>query len=160
MVICNPDANGVYNKYKDWRIIFVNYKDEFPDHYNHRFAELYLVQPEVDVYRIWGDDWDDAPYEHNAGAPYNHYKGNINDTFKVAVIPVMLPVFDTPNEKKFETFYQCYYDSPYCWKDIMHWKAPMFDFVFNDEDEVFYGDTLNDLMCVTENLGHWDIEEY
>lgn len=21
----------------------------------------------------WGDDWNDAPYEHNAGDPYNHY---------------------------------------------------------------------------------------
>lgn len=21
----------------------------------------------------WGDDWDDAPYEHNAGAPYDHH---------------------------------------------------------------------------------------
>lgn len=20
----------------------------------------------------WGDDWDDAPYEHNAGEPYSH----------------------------------------------------------------------------------------
>jgi hypothetical protein len=22
--------------------------------------------------RQWGDDWDDAPYEHNAGRPYTH----------------------------------------------------------------------------------------
>lgn len=22
---------------------------------------------------IWGDDWNDAPYEYNAGNPYNHY---------------------------------------------------------------------------------------
>lgn len=21
---------------------------------------------------VWGDDWDDAPYEHNAGEPYEH----------------------------------------------------------------------------------------
>lgn len=21
----------------------------------------------------WGDDWDDAPYEHNAGEPYDHH---------------------------------------------------------------------------------------
>lgn len=21
----------------------------------------------------WGDDWDDAPYEHNAGEPYQHH---------------------------------------------------------------------------------------
>lgn len=24
----------------------------------------------------WGDDWDDAPYEHNAGTPYEFIMGN------------------------------------------------------------------------------------
>lgn len=24
----------------------------------------------------WGDDWNDAPYEHNAGDPYRHYYKN------------------------------------------------------------------------------------
>jgi hypothetical protein len=24
----------------------------------------------------WGDDWDDAPYEHNAGWPYEEYTSN------------------------------------------------------------------------------------
>lgn len=28
----------------------------------------------------WGDDWDDAPYEHNAGHPYpHHYEGTGKD---------------------------------------------------------------------------------
>ncbi len=25
----------------------------------------------------WGDDWDDAPYEHNAGSPYDDDEANI-----------------------------------------------------------------------------------
>ena len=25
-----------------------------------------------DLEKQWGDDWDDIPYEHNAGTPYNH----------------------------------------------------------------------------------------
>ena len=25
----------------------------------------------------WGDDWDDAPYEHNAGEPYEHLGADI-----------------------------------------------------------------------------------
>lgn len=25
-----------------------------------------------DPEKQWGDDWDDAPYEHNAGEPYTH----------------------------------------------------------------------------------------
>ena len=27
----------------------------------------------------WGDDWDDAPYEHNAGLPYDHWSELIED---------------------------------------------------------------------------------
>jgi len=26
----------------------------------------------IDLKDQWGDDWDDAPYEHNAGEPYDH----------------------------------------------------------------------------------------
>lgn len=33
----------------------------------------------------WGDDWDDAPYEHNAGYPYDsHYEGSGTDRKSVA----------------------------------------------------------------------------
>ena len=32
----------------------------------------------------WGDDWDDAPYEHNAGPPYTtHYEGTGSDRCRV-----------------------------------------------------------------------------
>jgi hypothetical protein len=27
----------------------------------------------------WGDDWNDAPYEHNAGTPYGPFKGREGD---------------------------------------------------------------------------------
>lgn len=27
----------------------------------------------------WGDDWNDAPYEHNAGLPYDHWSELIED---------------------------------------------------------------------------------
>ena len=26
------------------------------------------------IMKVWGDDWDDTPYEHNAGTPYSEYK--------------------------------------------------------------------------------------
>jgi hypothetical protein len=29
------------------------------------------------LHKQWGDDWDDAPYEHNAGAPYSDEPGQI-----------------------------------------------------------------------------------
>ena len=30
----------------------------------------------------WGDDWDDAPYEHNAGSPYEFQKPCIDKSIK------------------------------------------------------------------------------
>lgn len=30
----------------------------------------YFTSKELD--EVWGDDWDDAPYEHNAGEPYDY----------------------------------------------------------------------------------------
>lgn len=30
----------------------------------------------IDLKDQWGDDWDDAPYEYNAGEPYEHYYDN------------------------------------------------------------------------------------
>lgn len=43
----------------------------------------------------WGDDWDDAPYEHNAGRPYYPYKekGEDWDIIRVA----WEGPFDTPD---------------------------------------------------------------
>jgi len=43
--------------------------------------------------RVWGDDWDDAPYEHNAERPYDHEKGDLDK--KVNIIACM---FDGPVE--------------------------------------------------------------
>ena len=40
----------------------------------------------------WGDDWDDAPYEHNAGLPYLPHAGESWEVIKVA----WEGPFDTP----------------------------------------------------------------
>jgi hypothetical protein len=33
-------------------------------------GELWLVDADQPLKELWGDDWDDAPAEHNAGPPY------------------------------------------------------------------------------------------
>ena len=33
-------------------------------------GDCYFANTEPE--KVWGDDWDDAPYEHNAGEPYSH----------------------------------------------------------------------------------------
>lgn len=43
-------------------------------------VRIYLGDPECDDY--WGDDWDDTPYEHNAGEVYPEYvKAHIDYAF-------------------------------------------------------------------------------
>lgn len=44
------------------------------------FKLCYVDQPwawftTADVTKQWGDDWDDVPYEHNAGTPYEWREG-------------------------------------------------------------------------------------
>lgn len=43
--------------------------DKYEDRYNR--VSLYFGDTECEDY--WGDDWNDAPYEHNAGIVYREY---------------------------------------------------------------------------------------
>jgi len=47
------------------QIYLDNYKLCYVDDYN----TAYFTN--VPLSKQWGDDWDDAPYEHNAGLPYD-----------------------------------------------------------------------------------------
>lgn len=40
------------------------------DSYDHDHFEVWFTN---NLTKQWGDDWDDAPYEHNAGDPYDHH---------------------------------------------------------------------------------------
>lgn len=52
-------------QFKDYKLCFVDSDSEYAgDDLTLYFTEL------DDVKEQWGDDWDDAPYEHNAGTPY------------------------------------------------------------------------------------------
>jgi hypothetical protein len=58
----------------------------------------------IDFSEQWGDDWDDAPYEHNAGRPYDH-GSNHRDEVEIIMIP-----FGIKNETawiKFPDYYGC-----------------------------------------------------
>lgn len=52
-------------EYLDYKLCYVDDDSEYPG------GDLTLYFTELDdVTKQWGDDWDDAPYEHNAGTPY------------------------------------------------------------------------------------------
>lgn len=55
----------------------------------------------------WGDDWDDAPYEHNAGTPYDAYRDS--DTWEV---------YTAKFDSYFRTPREGYQNSPYSVEDI------------------------------------------
>ena len=50
-----------FNKLK---LCFIDQVDGYSEQ-----LELYFTEQDLD--KQWGDDWDDAPYEHNAGIPYD-----------------------------------------------------------------------------------------
>ena len=46
----------------------------------------------------WGDDWDDAPYEHNAGLPYEWYEESKHDEYQIYSLIYKFPDYHTPGE--------------------------------------------------------------
>jgi hypothetical protein len=63
---------------------------------NGRYA-YFTTQP---INEQWGDDWNDAPYEHNAGDPYYYVKGfrESETPWEVVVIRFDGP-YETPGER-------------------------------------------------------------
>lgn len=53
-------------KYKNYKLCYVESSEYISEPMTLHFTEL------NDVTEQWGDDWNNAPYEHNAGCPY-HY---------------------------------------------------------------------------------------
>lgn len=65
----------------------------------------------------WGDDWDDAPYEHNAGAPYDHDYGDKRERMEIELLEVL---FYLP-KNGWTVRFPCDYgggNSPFCVRDI------------------------------------------
>jgi len=64
-----------------------------------------------------GDDWDDTPYEHNAGEPYDDFWSNgklVNHT--IYVTDVIISANDWRQSIRFPSDYG--YNSPFCVDDI------------------------------------------
>ena len=85
-----------------------------------------------DLKEWWGDDWDDAPYEHNCGTVYDDYVSAIADfAFPVDYI-VCEPCDDWRSN-----------NTPYCRDDFIKKKAPCIVFKKKDEnswdDDTFPG---------------------
>ena len=62
----------------------------------------------------WGDDWDDTPYEHNAGPVYDQYI--------IAFVDIGFPVDTIVTEPSDDWHYNG--NSPYCKEDFKKNNAP------------------------------------
>lgn len=75
-----------------------------------------------DVTEQWGDDWNDAPYEHNAGTPYKYSPTHDKDKKPWAIMHLYYEgPFETPSDRAGA-------NSPYSVQDInagaVAWLAP------------------------------------
>jgi hypothetical protein len=49
---------------------------------------------------VWGDDWNDAPYGHNAGTPYEHvWRGEERVPITIELVPYVGGWLETPAER-------------------------------------------------------------
>lgn len=112
-------SQGLRNSIYDWdsplirRIQYQYYPN--PSYHKGR-AELYAFFTEVPLADQWGDDWDDTPYEHNAGEPYDdHYQGD--ERIEHLIIKVPFYVHHDWCDVKLPLDYGCG-NSPFCIMDI------------------------------------------
>jgi hypothetical protein len=79
--------------------------------------EIYMYFTPIDLDDQWGDDWDDAPYEHNAGAPYDDTNINGKRTeYEILIVPTAIKSYNwcTPEDRGFGG------NSPFAVADINH----------------------------------------
>lgn len=111
-------------------------------------SHAYFTTQSLD--KQWGDDWDDQPYEHNAGRPYNFDRHDIKAKRKPwEIVSIMLPdVHDSA---------PCFghRNSPYCVKRINRIKPIPW---FRIDDKPIYAGT--SLRQVLDLLQQSDIFHY
>lgn len=88
-----------------------------------------------EVTEQWGDDWDDAPYEHNAGTPYEDDDNEIKQIY-----------FELPN------YYHVpctgYTNSPYAVEDI---NKGVVAWLWTDNFKIFAGTTIEDFIKIIQD---------
>ena len=75
-------------------------------------VRFYLGKAEMQNY--WGDDWDDRPYEHNAGAVYDEFVDGYIDV----AFPFRSNVLEPGDDYRYRG------NSPYCKEDFKKRHAP------------------------------------
>ncbi len=96
---------------------------------NGNVVRYFLARDPKLIDESWGDDWDDRPYEHNAGEVYNRYVEKIVDVFYP---------FDTMVQEPLEDWHYGG-NSPFSKEDFKKRKAPRLIICPQNEEEKYFG---------------------
>lgn len=129
------------NKYNNYQLCYV---DNLSD-----CGTMELWFSKEDYTKVWGDDWDDAPYEHNAGEPYSEIKDGIkNDYIKIIINCVDYTVILAPCSHTL--------NSNFSVEDINIRKQ--IPWLRNDDFNIWAGTTLEETLSLLKNTE--DLEIY
>lgn len=126
--------------------------------------EYYAYFTPVELSEQTGDDWNDYPYEYNAGEPYDidYSKDNTRNEYTIIKIPFYPKSYDV----KFPRDWGRYENSPFCVDDINGGAvAWIFDYKYKTKKSVavYAGDNpeifRNKLKQIEENSPDWEYTE-
>lgn len=111
--------------------------------YGNTFA-LYLGSDDCNYY--WGDDWNDAPYEHNAGRVY--------DKYILGYVEFAVPL-------KYDVYEACsgHFNSPFSKEDMMNRKVPCLTISTDSKIKIYFGDNIDEISKQIIELGGFKILE-
>jgi len=92
---------------------------------------------------IWGDDWNDQPYEHNAGQVYDEYVDRIIDIY----FDFDIVILEAENDYIYGG------NSPFSKQDFKEGKAPIF-IVYQPREEEYWDDSEYHLLMGAKNTNH------
>jgi hypothetical protein len=79
--------------------------------------EFYAYFTPIELKDQWGDDWDDAPYEHNAGKPYDDiYEESNRIEYGILQVPFYVGRYGWG--VRFPEDWGQYGNSPFCVRDV------------------------------------------
>lgn len=95
----------------------------------------------------WGDDWNDAPYEHNAGEPYKPYKEE--DHWEIIVVAFKHPAYCTPDEGSYNSRYSVEMIN----KKNTPWLADLYNTTKGELFPIFAGTPLSEFIEKIRSTG-------
>ena len=103
-------------------------------------VRLYLGKDGCEDY--WGDDWNDTPYEHNAGTVYPEFISGIMDIF----IPYAFSVIEPKDDWNYRG------NTPFCKEDMKDRNVPGFIIVPPEMVRDFWGEPAFSRMIGSDNV--------